>query len=123
MKHYCFPVEQPDGTNVGTIVIARNADENGKKWQPNEGDFVKQGFWRPRSSVLPEIREMRQTYAQVYLVRYVDLGIQHYLVKDQSGHLLSGLNKESIRPLAEDASLVRNKIRLLQEQTPSSGEN
>jgi len=123
MEDYCFPVEQPDGTNVGAIIIARNADENGKKWQPMKGDFVVQGFWRPRSSVLPEISEMRQTYARVYMVRYVDLGMQRYLVKDKSGRLLSGSNKASIRPLAEDASIIRDNIRSLQERTPSFGEN
>ncbi len=114
LEKFCFPISLPDGSDAGTIIMMRNRDETRNKILPDRGEFVTYGYLARGAAVLSDVSALRKAYpgqTNVYLVSYEDSGTPaRYMVETNDGSLVAGANAKLMRPLAEDARVVRQDI-------------
>ncbi|HET6348449.1 MAG TPA: hypothetical protein VFH88_05125 [Candidatus Krumholzibacteria bacterium] len=107
MVKYCFPVLFPDGTSAGSIIVLRNRDEHGVKLHSNADEYTTAGLFRPNDVLPTRIADLRRDYTGVYALQFMDRDIKRFVVWDQTYGWISGMDRESFKPLRLDAAIIK----------------
>jgi hypothetical protein len=110
IERYGFPVLLRNNP-VTTIVVIRNRDENGQKFDSNAGDFILWGYYA-NNDLVSELIRLRATHPDVSCVHFTGTRVETcFIVRDEAGHVLLGAASDSLAPLDESGRTIKDRIR------------